>query len=157
MTEDIFEALSHSPRIVERMLRVFPTDRLDDKIPVADFSPRQAVAMLADAEQVILDRIRAAHNKPGTIMEWYDAESRKDEHHFDDKNVFHEAEVFESRRQMTLAYLRGLSHADFDKEIQFTGREAFTIGEYLSLVLAHDIEFIGHLSTFLATEVATVS
>jgi hypothetical protein len=27
---------------------------------------------LADAEQVILDRIRAAHNKPGTIMEWYE-------------------------------------------------------------------------------------
>lgn len=157
MTDDIFDALSHSPRIVERMLRVFPSDRLDDKSPDSDFSPREVVAMLADAEQVVLDRIRGANTRPGATMDWYDPKAREKDHHFCDKNVFHEAEVFESRRQMTLEYLRDMNNADFDKKINFSGQEDFTIGEYLSLILSHDIENIGYLSTYLATEVATIS
>lgn len=157
MTNEIFEALSHSPRIVERLLRVFPTDRLDDRAPGAPFSPRETIAMLADAEQVILDRIRTVTVRPGTVFGWYDAKERGQEHHFNDKDVFHEAEVFESRREMTLDFLRGLNEADFDKQINFEGREQFSVGEYLSLVLAHDIEHISNLTKFLATEVATIS
>jgi hypothetical protein len=156
MREEILEALCSAPRLVERILRVFPTDRLDDRSGRATFSPREAIASLADNEMIILDRLRLANLKPGSQVSNIDPIERAMQHHYADKNVFHEAEVFESRRQMTCDYLRNLSQEDMAKSFVLSGME-MSIRDYISLMLANDMFHLEQLSCHLATEVATIS
>ena len=111
MQADVTNALCASPKIVERFLRVFPTNRLDDRPEADRFTPREVVAHLADWEQVVLDRVRVANIQPGRAVPDEDPGERAIAHHYGDKDVFHEAEVFESRRQTTMEYLQGLDPA----------------------------------------------
>ena len=157
MTEQQFQALAAAPKVVERLLRVFPKDRLDERLPNSTMTPREVVALLADTEQLILDRIRLANTKPGSSVPWYDPTDRAREHHYSDKDVFHEAEVYESRRQMTLDYLRDLTEADWRKTLVLEGKQEYSIDQYLGPGMAHDLERIGQISEHLATEAATIS
>lgn len=144
------------PRVVERLLRVFPTDRLDDRIDADRFTAREVIAHLADYEQTVLDRIRVANTKPGSKVPFYDPDGRCTEHHFADKEVFHEGEVYESRREMTLDYLRDMSEEDWKKTFVNSVGDTYSVESYLVLVLSHDLEHIEQLSSYLATEVATI-
>ena len=157
MRHEVLEALGKSPKVVERMLRVFPTDRLDERYAGTRFSPREAIASLADNEVIILDRIRMANMRPGSAVESIDPVERAREHHYSDKNVFHEAEVFESRRQVTVDYLTNEMHDDdWGKTFVLSG-VSVSIGEYVSLILANDIFHLEQISQHLATEAATIS
>jgi hypothetical protein len=157
MTEQQLQALAAAPKVVERLLRVFPSDRLDERLHTENFTPREVVALLADTEQLILDRIRLGNMRPGSTVPWYDPNDRAKEHHYSDKDAFHEAEVYESRRGMTLDYLRGLGEEDYKKSITLEGKGSYSLDQYLVLVMAHDLERIGQISEHLATEVATIS
>jgi len=149
-------ALQSAPKIVERILRVFPHDRLDDQIEADRFTAREVVAHFADFEQTVLDRIRVANSSPGREVPAYDPDAHAAEHRFADKEVFHEAEVFESRRAMTIEYLQGLDQADFEKSFRRSDGTTFTIGEYVDHVLRHDLVHLEQISSYLATEVATI-
>jgi hypothetical protein len=155
MDKSILASLATSPRIVERMLRVFPTERFDDRAAEADFTPREAIASFADMEQIALERATLAVRNPGTSVENIEARLRSREG-YAETNPFHEAEVFESRRMMTVDFLSGLTQEDFRKTLVLSGRE-ITLAEYCSLVLAHDMFHLDELSRYLATEAATLS
>lgn len=157
MDEMLLQSLSASPKIVERVLRVFPHDRLDDRIDPDRFTARELIAHLADYEQVILDRIRVAKLHPGREVPWYDPDSRCEEHDFASKEVFHEGEVFESRRGMTLDFVRSLSDSDMDSKFKRPDGTECSIRDYLTMVICHDISHLEQLSGYLATEVATSS
>lgn len=156
MRGEILTALGATPRLMERLVRVFPADRLDDRPSHADLSPRMAIASLADNETVILERIRLANLKPGSVFDSINALERAKEFHYDEKDVFHEAEVYESRRMMTVEYLQGLHDTDWNKTMVLSGI-AVTIADYVGLVLANDIMHLDQISRHLATEVATLS
>ncbi|MBN8690343.1 MAG: DinB family protein [Armatimonadetes bacterium] len=156
MQEWMLNAFSKGPHIVERILRVFPHDRLDDRIERDRFTAREVIGHLSDYEQTVLERIRVANMKPGTSVEAYDADARNAEHKFATKDVFHEAEVFETRRGMTLEYLSTLSPECWDKTFVKPDGTAISIREYIGFALAHDMEHIDQLSLYLATEVATI-
>jgi hypothetical protein len=156
MRGEILTALGATPRLMERMVRVFPADRLDDRPSHADLSPRMAIASLADNETLILERIRTANLRPGTAFEAINALERAKEFHYDEKDVFHEAEVYESRRMMTVDYLRELHDTDWSKTLILSGISV-TIADYVGIVLANDIVHLDQISRHLATEVATLS
>lgn len=155
MEKRMIYSLSFAPKIVERLLRVFPTDRLDERIMADRFTAREVIAHLADYEQVVLDRVRAANLASGRDVPGYDPDSAATAHHYADKEVFHEAEVYESRRDMTTEYLEGLSDSDWDKTFRIDGVET-SIKDYMFKIVVHDLEHIHQLSLYLATEVATI-
>lgn len=157
MDESLSRSLSFGPKVIERLLRVFPHDRLDDRVERDRFTAREVIAHLADYEQTILDRIRVAVQSPGREVPWYDPDDHARLHGFELKEVFHEAEVYESRRGMTLDYLRGLSEADFSKSFVRPDGSSVTVIDYLNSVVRHDLEHVEQLSAYLATEVATIS
>lgn len=156
MQDWLLRSLNKGPKVIERLLRVFPKERLDERIERDRFTAREVVAHLADYEQTVLDRIRVANLKPGHQVPVYDPDTQCSTHRFFDKEVFHEAEVFESRREMTYEYLLDLSEADWNKTfVNYAGQE-ITIHEYVGMVLAHDLDHIEQISMYLATEVATI-
>ncbi len=157
MDDFALHALQSGPRIVERVLRVFPHDRLDDRFDHDRFTAREVVAHLADYEQTVLDRVRVANNTPGREVPDYDPDAHAETHGFANKQVFHEAEVFESRRGMTIEYLQQLSDADYDKSFKRADGREFTIREYMNHILRHDLNHLEQISLYLATEVATIT
>lgn len=152
-----FQALAAAPKVVERLLRVFPRDRYDERPHQESLTCREIFALLSDTEEIVLDRIRTAYRSPGTTVPWYEPTDRAASRHYSEKDPFHEAEVFESRRQMTLEYLEALTADDYKKSVTLDGHGTWTIDEYIVMVLAHDMERIAELSEFLANEVATIS
>ena len=156
MREDLISALGSSPRIIERLLRVFPKERLDDRPDPDRFTPREVIAHLADWEQIVLDRVRVANKRPGTAGPVDDPGERAIAHHYGDKDVFHEAEVFESRRQTTMEYLSGLDAPDLQKTFIHPVHGEMTIESYMVNILAHDVYHMDQLSCFFATEAATI-
>ncbi|MCB0824857.1 MAG: DinB family protein [Fimbriimonadaceae bacterium] len=157
MSEALLNGLSYAPHVVERILRVFPHERLDERVDPDRYTAREVVAHLAHYEQVVLDRIRAANQQPGRSVPGYDPDAECAEHGYGDKEVFHEAEVFESRRNMTIEYLKDLSESDWDKTFTIGENRTTSIRDYMILILAHDMSHIDQISYFLATEVATLS
>lgn len=157
MDDFALHALQSGPKIVERVLRVFPHDRLDDRVDHDRFTAREVVAHLADYEQTVLDRIRVANISPGREVPNYDPDAHAAEHNFGDKGVFHEAEVFESRRGMTIEYLKELTTADYDKTFKRSDGTEFTIRDYVSHLMKHDLNHLEQISRYLATEVATIT
>ncbi|MFW5697245.1 MAG: hypothetical protein ACOCX1_01650 [Fimbriimonadaceae bacterium] len=81
MKKYVFRALESGPKVVERLLRVFPKDRLDEQLAPNAFTARELVAHLADFEQIHLDRIRYATKHPGEAYEAIDAFERAREGH----------------------------------------------------------------------------
>lgn len=156
MDEYSLHALQSGPKIVERILRVFPHDRLDDRIDSDRFTAREVVSHLADYEQTVLDRIRVANTHPGRAVPDYDADEHANAHHFGEKEVFHEAEVYESRRGMTIDYLNELESSDYSKTFVWNGKE-ISIADYLCHVLKHDLNHLEQISSYLATEAATLT
>ncbi|MBS1723277.1 MAG: DinB family protein [Armatimonadetes bacterium] len=150
------QALAAAPKIVERLLRVFPRDRYDERPHQESLTCREIFALLADSEEIVLERIRTANRQPGSTCNWYEPTERAKDRHYCEKEPFHEAEVYESRRQMTLDYLEQLSEEDYKKSVILEGHGTWSIGEYIVMVMAHDTERIAELSEFLANEVATI-
>lgn len=155
MQEWMLHAFGRSPRVVERLLRVFPQSQIDERIERDRFTAREVIAHLADYEQTVLDRLRVANLKPGNQVPVYDADTQCNEHGFGTKDIFREAEVYESRRDMTIEYLRGLSDECWNKTFVRADGVTVTIKDYVEMVFAHDMEHIDQLSSYLATEVAT--
>ncbi len=157
MKDRLFHALHSGPKVVERLMRAFPTDRLDDRIEKERFTAREVIGHLADWEMVFLERIRIANLRPGTQVEAYDPCQRATEHHYADKDVFHEAEVYESRRMTTVEYLQALSDADWDKTFVSGEGKAISIRDYVLMVICHDMYHVDQLSSYFANEVATIA
>lgn len=157
MDDSLYRSLMHAPKIVERLLRVFPHDRLDDRVESDRFTAREVIAHLADYEQTVLDRLRVAKSSSGREVPWYDPDGHCAEHMFSEKEVFHEAEVYESRRGMTIDFLKELPEAAWGNTFTRPDGSTVSIRDYVSLVLRHDLDHLEQLSAYLATEVATIS
>jgi hypothetical protein len=157
MRDDLLSALGSSPKVFERLLRVFPKSRLDDRPDSDRFTPREVIAHLADWEQVILDRVRVANLRPGSPGPVEDPSKRAHAHHYGDKDVFHEAEVFESRRQTTIEYLQGLNEVDWKKTFIHQNMGEITIEAYMVNILEHDMYHLEQVSCYLANEVASIA
>jgi hypothetical protein len=157
MEKRMLHSLSFAPKVVERLLRVFPTAQLDDRIEPDRFTAREVIAHLADYEQEILDRVRVANLQPGREVPFYEPDERCASHHFGTKEVFHEGEVYESRRNMLIEYLEGLQKEDWQKTFKLPDGQSVSIYDYVFKIVMHDLEHIEQLSHYLATEVATIS
>ncbi len=156
MIDPRFQALAAAPKIVERLLRVFPRDRYDERPYHESLTCREIFALLADTEEIVLDRIRMANRQPGSTVPWHEPTERARARHYSEKEPFHEAEVYETRRGMTLEYLEAMSAEDLKKTISLDKHGTYSVEEYLVLVMAHDLERIAELSEFLANEAATI-
>ena len=152
----MLKAFSMGPHVVERMLRVFPHDRLDDRIEKDRYTAREVIAHLADYEQHVLEAFRIAKLKPGGKIEGYDPDERCATHNFGEKDVYREGEVFESRRLMTVDFLRTFTEEDWSKTFVTPSGRTVVAKDFFTAILAHDLEHLDQLSAYLATEVATI-
>ncbi len=157
MKKYIFHSLASGPKTIERLLRVFPKESLDERREPGRLTPREAIAHLADFEKTHLDRIRSATKKPDTTLDRINVSQLAAERRYAEKDVFHEAEVFESRRALTIEFLRGLTDEDLHKTLKTPDGESITILDYAASIVSHDMMYLERISEHLANGVATIS
>ncbi len=155
MRQYVLHALASGPKILGRLLRVFPPDRLDDRIEEVGLTARGVVAHLASLEKSHLDRMRYAVSHPGTRLESVDPWERADDAIYNDKDPFHEAEVLASRRGMTLDYLSELTESDLNQKVTTPEGDTISLLDYAMSLIVDDMEHLEAVSKFLANEAAT--
>lgn len=156
MKRYIFHALESGPLAIARLLRVFPTDRADEKLDPNRFTAREVIAHLADIEEVHLGRMRKALNSPGYKADPIDIDERINTHHYNDKNLYHEAEVLESRREMTLEFLRDLTDEQLHVHFVAPSGDDVDVLTYAMSIVSHDMYHIEQLTAYLANEAAVL-
>lgn len=156
MKRYVFHSLEAGPKAIARLLRVFPTDRLDERLDPNRYTAREIIAHLADVEEVHLGRMRKALATEGYKAEPFAHDERIVEHHYADKDVYHEAEVLESRREMTLGFLRDLTDEQLHRHFIAPSGDDIDIITYAELVVSHDMYHLEQLTQYLANEAAVL-
>ncbi|MBS1705577.1 MAG: DinB family protein [Armatimonadetes bacterium] len=154
MKRYIFHALESGPKAIARILRVFPTDRLDERLEPNRFSAREVISHLADIEEVHFARCKKGVANPGYKIDPLDIESRSHAHHYADKDVYHEAEVFDSRREMLMDYLRGLTDEELHTKVVAPSGDDIDVLTYAMSIVSHDMYHLEQLTMYLANEAA---
>lgn len=154
MKRYIFHSLEAGPKAIARILRVFPPDRLDERLEPNRFTAREILAHLCDLEEINFGRLHKAVANPGYRIEPVDNEALAAEHHYADKEMFHEAEVFETRREMTLDYLRTLSDEQLHSKCFAPSGDEIDVLTYAMSMVSHDMYHLEQLTMYLANEAA---
>lgn len=146
----LIKALSLTPEAMKRVLREVRQESYDDRLNPERFSLKEMVAHVADLEDIFLDRMRQAWEYPGTDAPAFDPEERAKEHHYHDKDVYHELEVFENRRRDTVEFLSGLQADDWKKTINHSSWGVLSLEQLASGLVAHDLYHLEQASQYMA-------
>jgi uncharacterized damage-inducible protein DinB len=142
-------SLAHTPIILNNILHQVKQERFSERTVPNKPNLRELVAHIADYEDVVLDRLRLAQEKPGAVVESYETESRAEQKHFDERDPYHEIEVFMNRRRDLVEFLSGLSTEDWHKTFKHPKSGEQSIEEYANVILSHDLNLIAHAVTYM--------
>lgn len=142
-------ALRHTPTILARILDDVPEGRTREKIAADRFSLLEMVCHLADFEDVVLDRMRAAKKTDGVTVPDWDEGAQAQAKKYAARDLHRELEVFASRRRDTVTFLEELSDEEADRAFTKEGLGRMTIREYLAVVSGHDLVHLEQASWYL--------
>jgi len=146
----LIHGLQVGPVIVRRIVESVPVSRYDSHADPERFTLREAIAHLADWEEIDASRIRQAVEHPGSILVPYDEVERAKERGYDQTDLLEQLALYESRRQDLLTYLAMLPTEAWSAEASHPEKGALTVYDQANLVLGHDTYHIEHLTQFLA-------
>lgn len=149
MSPYLISGLEAAPAVLHRIVNQIPVHKHGDRLSKDRFSLSEMVAHVADMEEVFQDRIRLAHEAPGSAVQGIDPDERAKTHHYSDKNIFHELEVFENRRRDTLDTLRNLTDEDFKKTVVHPEFGTVSIRTLAENLIGHDLYHLDQASAHL--------
>lgn len=154
MNPYLLPVLEHGPAVIERILRQIEPARWDDALEEGRFTPREAVAHLADWEPILLQRVITAVESSGADIEAYDEGERAIENRYAEKDPFLEARAFAVERKRSADYIRQLADDDWDKTVRHPERGVLTVQDLCQMFVGHDLYHIEHLSQYLGEKTA---
>lgn len=142
-------AIEYTPSALRRIIDCVHHERYAEKLDADRFSLLEMVAHMADAEDILLNRMRLAHEAPGSTVEPFDEGQRAIEKHYSTRDLQHELDVFENRRRDTLDFLEGLAPEEWSKAFQHPERGTMTIQDQVTMLLGHDLYHLEQASHYL--------
>ena len=141
----LIRALHFGPMIVRRIAEQVAQDRYDSTTDPERFTLREAVAHLADWQEIDLDRIRISiEHKDGAILTPHDESERAEEKGYVNLDVEAQLDLYEARRKHIIEFLEALTPTDWGRSGYHPEKGHMTVYD------AHDTYHIEHLSQFLA-------
>jgi hypothetical protein len=141
--------LADTPATLERIIDCVRPELYDEATDPGRFTLREAVAHLADFEDVFLDRLRLAVERPGATVEGIDEGERAVAKKYAERDVRHELTVFANRRRDTVTFLNELDDAGRGREFVHAELGRFTVASYACTMLGHDLYHLAHASQYL--------
>lgn len=142
-------ALELTPSALRKIVDCVPPERYAAHLETDRFNLTEMVAHMADLEDVLLDRMRLAHEKPGSTVELFDQSQRAVDKHYASRDLQHEMDVFENRRRDTMDFLRSLSEEDFGATFEHPQNGTMTVRDQLTMMLGHDLYHLEQASHYL--------
>jgi hypothetical protein len=149
MNSYLLPCLEMGPRVVRRLLRQLPRERLDEALHPDRFTPREVAAHLADWEPIMRERIRTALTSPGVEIRAYDEGQMALDHGYADLDPLEQVELFARERYATAEVLRGLNGSDWANSVHHPERGPQSVEDLANLLLGHDLYHIDQLSEYL--------
>lgn len=146
----LYKGLELSPNAVRRIVDAVPSSAYDERRNPDRFTFREAIAHLADWENVHLERINTALNNPGATSPDLDKSQRALDRDYASIEPKASAEAFAEQRPRLLVVLSGLSEEQWGKHFIHAARGPITVLEYAVLVLGHDMYHIEQLTQSLS-------
>lgn len=145
MNPYLFPSLDKGPIVIERLLGRIAPDQMDRPTHPDRFTPREVVAHLADWEPILLGRMKAAIESPGSSIEGIDEGERAIELNYSALEWKSEVKAYADRRNETIAWLRGLKEDDWAKYVVHSERGRQSVYDQANLLLGHDLYHIEQL------------
>lgn len=143
--------MRHTPAILERTLDQIPSDRFQEPLQDGRFNLVEMVAHIADCEDIFLDRMRLAVEKPGANITPFDPETRALEKRYAERDIRHELQVFANRRRDTVDFLESISPEQAKLSVKHPQFGEMSVNEIATFLLGHDIYHLEQASEYLAT------
>jgi len=149
MNAYLLPTIELGPAVVERICRLIPADRWDERLVPDRFSPREVAAHLADWEPILLDRICTAVLKPGATLQAFNEVEMARANGYGERDLLEQCALFAQERAKTAAYLRSLSASDWLGAAHHPERGSQSAEDLANLLLGHDLYHIEQLSAYL--------
>lgn len=150
MNPYLLPVLDFGPLTLQRLLTKIEPHRMDESLSPDRFTPREAIAHLADWEPILRGRLETAVNTPGATIAAYDEGARAEEMGYRSWNVSESAGKFLAERRKTQAWLKTLKPEDWDKSVVHPERGVLTVRDLANMLLGHDLYHIEHLTQYLS-------
>lgn len=130
--------LSATPVVLEELLAGITEAELDRRPDPERFTIREAVAHLADWEEVWRERMIAMRDTNHPTLPGYDEGQWAIDHDYAHADIVREVAKFREARARTAAFLSALSGAQWERPGAHAEAGEMTIGTLAALVLGHD-------------------
>jgi hypothetical protein len=147
MTQYVMSALEFGPIVMERVIGQLDPTVLDQPTSSDRFTPREVIAHLADWEPILHGRIKQTVDRPGSTLVAYDEGERAVQQNYAAADPAESAKSFIKHRAETVAYLKTLDKADWDKASVHPERGSITVREWASALVGHDMYHIEQLTS----------
>jgi len=148
-TTYLFKGLELSPKAVERIVARVPASAYDTKTDPERFTFREAMAHLAEWEQINIDRLHQGVAEPGCTVQGFDEGQFAIDHNYAALDPVVQAKFFADKRVETIAYLRTLTDEDWAKVFYHSERGEQTVFEQAMTILGHDMYHLEQFTEFL--------
>jgi uncharacterized damage-inducible protein DinB len=142
-------AIEFTPAILKQIICDIPLARYAEALGPDRFTLTEMIAHLADFDEIFLDRMVIAHERPGSYVEGIDETQRAIEKHYSIRDLYHELDVFANRRRDTVDFLRGLNDEDYQHHFEHSERGRLTIQDQLNMLSGHDLYHIHQATQYL--------
>ena len=134
---------------IERLMKLIPAARWDERLHPNRFTPREVVAHLADWEPIFLERILGAVEVEGYVVTPLDEDERARTHRYHEKDVPGSLQRFRAARERTLEVVQGLSDDQLARRLTHPERGEMWALDLVQMLAGHDAYHIEQLSEYL--------
>jgi uncharacterized damage-inducible protein DinB len=146
---EVLKCIRLTPSILTMIVDQVRPERYGDVLEPGRFTLTEAIAHLADMEQIWLDRITLAYETPGAAVQGIDPEKRAEDKHYDTRDIHHELEVFDNRRRDTMEFLARLSKEDMARTVVHSTWGQVSIQDIVETVAGHDLYHIEQAAHYM--------
>jgi uncharacterized damage-inducible protein DinB len=145
----VLKGLEVAPSAFFHVIDDVRPEKYHERVAADRFDLVEMVAHLADFEDIVLERMRLAHEHPGSECMAIDPDARAAEKRYASRDLHHELEVFRNRRNDTLDFLKGLQPDEEARCVVHPAAGELTIADIAQNLLGHDVYHLEQASKYL--------
>ncbi len=140
--QDPIVIIEATPRNLEGLIGKLPRSTLDFRPEPGQWSIREQVAHLADAEIIMTARLRWAAAQPGQMVMGFDQDQWAETNKYRSLDIGLSLATFAAIRRWTLALLYDLSPAENAGWIEHEERGEESVSQLIRMMAGHDINHL---------------
>jgi hypothetical protein len=146
----VLKSIEFGPSVIRRIFAKMDASRYDEHLDPDRFSPREAIAHLADWEPIFRGRMELIRSEPGAFIVGEDESERAIQNRYHEQDIVANLRAFEEERRKTTALVRSLGPEEWSLLGEREGYGSMTIENFANLLVCHDMYHVDQLLEFIS-------